>query len=551
MAMAKHLHSQTKMKNNKSNLLKPVGLTVPAPLTETAVVGGTSLSGAMNEAGGRRQAAVKARHRSIIDQALGLLSSVPFGLVLLALLIVVCMIGMLIQQQELESFANYYAGLTPAEKLVYGRLGFFNIYHTWYFNLLLLLLSLNIILASIDHFPKTWSSIRRKKLTASPTFTQAQRVHDVVELRGVGRGEMVDRVRQAARALQFKVRVTEEETRTTVFAERGVWNRLGAYAIHTALLTIFLGGFLTAKYGHTGGMWLAPGQTQSQMTQQVYNVDAATNNFATREQSLQLPFEVKCLDIQQKLIDQSRFIDAMNTIDWLTRVEISDETGKHEALIHLNKPYDYRGYRLFQASFQAVGSARLVNLRVTPEAGGAPQNVALKLNDEATLADGTRIRYTEFNPDFQLGQDKQPVVASAGYNNPAAYLEVTRPNGDRREAWAFTESFIKTAAEAPVMKSALLNTPGWQFVLTNFEKASQAHMLSVQYDPGSAVVYLGFALLCLTLVWVFFTSHQRLWVVVEGEQVYLGGEANRNRLGFEDRVRKMAAYIREPVCGVR
>ncbi|MBK8315792.1 MAG: cytochrome c biogenesis protein ResB [Acidobacteria bacterium] len=89
-------------------------------------------------------------------------NSVPFGISLLILLITACMIGMVIQQQELESFSGYYAELTPGEKIIYGRLGFFNIYHAWYFNLLLLLLSLNIILASIDHFPRPGATSRAK-----------------------------------------------------------------------------------------------------------------------------------------------------------------------------------------------------------------------------------------------------------------------------------------------------------------------------------------------------------------------------------------------------
>ena len=71
-------------------------------------------------------------------------------------------------------------------------------------------------------------------------------------------------------------------------------------------------------------------------------------------------------------------------------------------------------------------------------------------------------------------------------------------------------------------------------------------MLSIQYDPGVKVVYVGFALLCLTLVGVFFFSHQRLWIVVEDGRVSLGGDANRNRPGFEDRMKKIMAQIREP-----
>jgi cytochrome c biogenesis protein ResB len=71
-----------------------------------------------------------------------------------------------------------------------------------------------------------------------------------------------------------------------------------------------------------------------------------------------------------------------------------------------------------------------------------------------------------------------------------------------------------------------------------------AHILSVQYDPGARVVYVGFTILCLTLIGVFFFSHQRLWVVVEDGKVYVGGNANRNRLGFEDRARQLIEHLR-------
>ncbi len=37
-----------------------------------------------------------------------------------------------------------------------------------------------------------------------------------------------------------------------------------------------------------------------------------------------------------------------------------------------------------------------------------------------------------------------------------------------------------------------------------------------------------------------------MWIVVEDGRVSLGGDANRNRLGFEDRLKKIAARIRDP-----
>src|SRR5499433_1810940 len=331
---------------------------------------------------------------ALIDSFLNLISSVPFGIVLLLLLIIACMIGMLIQQQELETFRAYYADLTPAEQVVYGRLGFFDIYHALYFNLLLLLLSLNIILASIDHFPAAWSFIRRKKLTASPTFAMAQKFKEKVELPKLDRRRLAERAIAAARKMRFRARVTEANDRTTIFAERGVWNRLGAYVVHIGLLTIFFGYFLTSR-GHTGSLDAMPGRSSDRMIKNEFSIDNATTEHAIGTRELRLPFTVECLDFQQKLINKSGSLDQTNTLDWITRVRIVDpEIGKNtEAIVHLNSPLDYRGYRFFQASYRPPYNARVIKLRVTPLNatinGGQPQEVTIQRNGEAKLADGT------------------------------------------------------------------------------------------------------------------------------------------------------------------
>jgi cytochrome c biogenesis protein len=483
---------------------------------------------------------------TVIDRVLNLLSSVPFGITLLILLIIACMIGMLIQQQELESFPLYYSELTPAEKVVYGRLGFFDIYHAPYFNLLLLLLSLNIILTSIDHFPKAWSFITRKKLTASPTFAMAQKFKEQVELPQLGRKQLVERATEAARKLRFKVRVTEEDNRTTIFAERGVWNRLGAYVVHIGLLTIFFGGFMTSR-GFTGMMAVVPDQSSDRMTQNVFNIDHATTEHAIGQRELALPFTVEGVDIQQKLINKDGSIEVGNTLDWLTRVRILDhQTGQRtDALIHMNTPFDYRGYRFFQASYNKPGRARTIKLRVTPAPGGQPQEFTIPRDGEAKLADGTRLRYVRFNPSFTVDRDQQVGMASPDYDNPAAHLAYINPDGKQGEVWAFNEAFANTVASAPVMQK-FMDNGAYQFVLTDFEKVGSNHVLSIQYDPGARIVYVGFTILCLMLIGVFFFSHQRLWIVVEDGNVYLGGDANRNRLGFEDRAKKIAGLIRQP-----
>jgi cytochrome c biogenesis protein len=482
---------------------------------------------------------------NVIDRFLAVISSVPFGIILLVILLTLSMIGMLIQQQELDTFAAYFASLTPAERLIYGRLGFFDIYHASYFNFLLLLLSLNIILASIDYFPKAWKNMRKKKLIATPGFTQAMRTkHEPVEMPNLNRAALVERAKDAARALGYKTTVTDKDNRTTIFAEKGAWNRMGAYAVHVSLLTIFAGGMLTSLKSQQGGMWLQTGKSDDKILRNVFNLDQVG------QQAVELPFTVECLDIRQTLIDKSKSISSSNTIDWFTKVKITDkQSGKvEEALIHMNKPYDWggslfgAGYRMFQASTMEMGSARNINLKVTPVTGGAAQDIQVPLNGEAKLADGTRVRYFEFVPDFQLTQ--QGVDSASGdYNNPAAHVEIVRANDETERIWVFAGEFQKQLESNPTLKSKLTKETGYNFLLTDFEKASQAHMLSIQYDPGANWFYLGSAMLCTSLLLVFFFSHQRLWIVCEDGKVFMGGDANRNRLAFEDRIKRIAARI--------
>src|SRR5687767_7799111 len=470
-------------------------------------------------------------------RAIDLLSGVRFGVVLLVLLAGACMVGMLVMQVNMDGFDKYYAALTPSQQLLYGGLGFFDIYHTWYFNVMLLVLSLNIILSSIDFFPKAWAYVSRKKLDASAHWLAGQEQHAELLLEGESAREVAERTAAAARSLGLKARVTEKDGAAVVFAERGAWNRLGAYAVHVGLLVIFVGGFMTARFGHTGQMFLRPGESSSEMTEQVFGESGRPSQV-----KLALPFEVECTDIQQKLLEKDGRLSPVNTLDWLTRIKIKDpERGETEALVQMNRPYDYRGYRFFQSSFTPEGKAREITLLVTPEAGGEARQLKIHRGATVALADGARVEFKDFLPDFTM-EGGRATTASPDYNNPAAALRVYNAAGQFERAYAFRPG------AAPSSEAAGRAVGGYKFQLADFERVGDAHILSVQRDPGASVVYVGFILLTLTLAAVFLFAHQRVWARIEprgaGEfEVLVGGNTNRNKLGFEDRFRKFVKAI--------
>lgn len=484
----------------------------------------------------------KPAERTAFDRTLDFLSSVRFGVVMLCIMVVLAMIGMLIMQQNVQGFDTYYASLTPAEKTVFGALGIFNIYYSWYFTLLLLVLSLNILLASIDRFPEgVWKPyFANPKLTASKKWLLGQKQNAEAKVVADSQRQAAERVQEVFKANGLKTTVTEKKGDLFVFGESGRINRLGAYIVHVFLLTLFLGHFVALQTGRDADVRMVPGAKTTEIEEIHFDLDQK-QKFAVK-----LPFTIECLDISQKLVDMKGSIDVNNTMDWATLIRIDDpEYGITEANVSLNNPYSYRGYRFFQAQTVPVGNARTIKLDLIPEKGGEPIKIELARNGTSDLPDGTRVRYESFQPDFVMNGG-QPDTRTGDYNNPAAVLSVTPPGGERTRVFAFAN---KLPDNAPI------NAPkaGYRWRLTEFEKSPFAHILSIKYDPYSGAFiawYIGGFGLIGALMFVFFLSHKRIWALVEKSEwntfdVALGGNTNRNQFGFEDKFNKITAALGE------
>lgn len=493
------------------------------------------------------------------DRFLNFISSVRFGVTQLCILVVLSIIGMLIIQQNVQGFDSYYASLTPAESLVFGYLGFFDIYHSWYFNGLLLTLSLNIVLASIDRFPTAWRYIVDPKVSATKGWLLNQKQNASIETTASDEREVaqllsdvftknglraqINVASTSSYALDENDRKIFSETINKenyyVFGERGKYNRIGAYIVHVALLTLFLGHFVANTTGIDADVRMVPGVESDQIQKIEFDLDKK------EKFNVQLPFSIECTDIQQKLIDPRGSIDVTNTLDWRTQIKVRDpEYGEHVADVSMNNPFSYRGYRFFQAQTIPVGNARNITLELTPQNGGPATKVALPRLGSTNLEDGTKIEYEEFLPDFTFNAEGKPDTRSGEYNNPVAVLGVTPPNSERMRVFAFAGSI---AENIPVGAPKA----GYKWRLTEYEKSPLAHVLSIKYDPYSGAFiawYIGGFGLIGALCFVFFFSHKRIWAMVEKNddglfEVTLGGDANRNQLGFEEKFRRMVSEL--------
>ena len=484
---------------------------------------------------------------TILDKALALLSSTKFGVVMLTILLICSVIGMLIVQTVEQDFHKYYAKLTASQQMVYGALDLFEIYHSWYFNLLLSITGLNIILASIDRFPTAWQYIWKPKVKASPAFIRAQNFTAEAELRG-RENTVADQIKSAWRKRGFRTRITKDENgRVTVFGQRQAWNRLGAYFVHIALLTIFTGGVLTNRGGVGGQMPIKVGGEGR--TFSTLKVTSAGDQTGIAE----LPFTVECTDLQQTLVNNSGTLEQGNTVDWLSSIKLIDQEKNRTigpVVVHLNKPFDYRGYRFFQSSFVARGYARSITVNFVPPNGGQGIEVTIPREGQVEVPGIGRVSYDDFFPDFTVTDGKADTaqVEFSTYSNPVAQLRIVRPDNTVQHSFAvnakLADSFYKDMAG---QNADAVLVGGRKALLNGFEKVGLSHIMTVQYDPGRIPVYVGFTLLVMALCSVFLFSHQRVWAVIEPDgarsKVYFGGNTNRSKPAFEARFNSLVESI--------
>ncbi|MBL8149904.1 MAG: cytochrome c biogenesis protein ResB, partial [Blastocatellia bacterium] len=414
--------------------------------------------------------ATKVRERkqeTPIDKLLRVLSSVRFGIIILVVLAIFSAIGTFVVQEGTSDFPKFYDSLTPAERSIYKTLGFMDIYHTWYFNLLLLILSLNIILASIDRIPGYWRFFTSPQYTISENGIRYQPWSTALKFPASAfNREFVDKIYAHCRRVMmprwmqilgpigdifakitlFRIRVTEsKDGMLTIFTERGVWNRYAFCVVHVALLMILIGWFVGNKWGQKGVIQFQPGQISENFF--ALGVDDSVKKFP-------LPFTIECVDIKQDLIDSSKKdLSPQNTLDWHTTVVFKEKEQLFKGNVHLNEPVDFKGYRFFQASFDQMNSARSVTLLLQSKDGsGQAQEIVLKRNATVEVPGFGTVQWKDFYPDFGMNpQTKQPFSRSGDYNNPAGEFRVLLSDGTPKTALAFSPNFLEAMKNAPFL----------------------------------------------------------------------------------------------------
>ena len=425
-------------------------------------------------------------------------ASVQLALFTLGCLAVTSIIGTLIPQKEsIQFYINQYG---PKTATFFQLLDITDMYTSWWYLSLLGLLSLNLIVCSIDRFPTAWKLITQDNLQLPLERIEKFRLSASLTSQSPER-EVTTNLPEMLTKMGWKTKSKKRDGVHLFFSQKMVWSRLGVYLVHLSILIIF-GGAIYGYFGGFHGSIMLP-EMQSSSTVFPYDSSSAIN----------LDFTVRCERFEIEFYDNSMPKEYRSLLTIL-----EDDQVILEKEIEVNAPLKYKGITFYQASYQPFNDFIF------------------------TIAESTQPP-VHFTGEFQKEIKWPEKNISFGVIN----LESVRDQAVRLKIW-FDDStgspsqfWLKTGDRIELQRG--------DNVYYFSAKQRYATGLQVAKDPGVWLVYLGFIVMISGLYIAFFMSHQRLWLIVsvndQQTHVDIYGTANKNKNGFATRFEELAGTIKK------
>lgn len=466
--------------------------------------------------------------RGVLSRFLQFFSSVKCGLILLGLLGGATIAGTLILQRPMAREGQIEQIYAPQTIRLLNALGLFDVFHAWWFLILLGLLGANIVLASLERFPQAWRYFARPHRDADERYVRRLPVLREVSLRGLDPKAALARAAQSLRRQHLHPHAATL-AKGTLYVERHRVARLAPYVVHFSLISIFAGAIVDGVWGYKGYVSLEPGAA-------IQSVDPNSSRGVRQP----LPFTLRC-----EGVGMEKYPDGSPKQYWTNLVVEEDGREVMRKRIQVNNPLTYKGVRFFQSGYGPTGAPVKLDLEASWTDGKVPpQKVTLKPEGGATLADGTYLRLANFVPDFVL-RGNEISTRSNDPNNPAVQLSLALPDGARTSVWFFAD---RQQMNYP-------DDPGIRFRLVDVEMGYFSG-LQVAKQPGKALIWGGCLVLSLGLVLALYMVHIRIWGVIgrdaKGRPVLLlGGQPSKYRHSFEVRFEKLADQVEEELRSQR
>jgi cytochrome c biogenesis protein len=462
----------------------------------------------------------------IWDKVHQTLASVRTGIFLIITVGLFSAVGTFILQRPTSEPEDLQRAYSPETLMWLDRLGLTDIFHAWWFLILLCLFCVCLIFVSADRWPNAWKVYAKPvRFAAAPFRASLPRTAKIPVTDGPGALSVAERVLSR---FGFKPERVNENGATGLFAEKQRFSVFAVYLVHLSLICIFAGYIVDGIVGYRGNINVAEGEALGKIT---------LRDDKGGESKKTLPFLIRCDGA-----GEDTYVDGSPKKWWSKLVLIEDGKEVASKTIIVNDPFVYKGIRIYQASMGQSSTPKTLTFAATPSTGGESTQVVVPLNGKAVLADGESLSILRWIPDFYV-QDNEVFKKSDNPENPAVQLGLTNAKGETRKLWIlYSQQNSTKGQDAP-----------YEFALNGATWAKYTG-LEVSHQPGQFGVWIGVVLMAFGLVIAFYTQHSRIWATVidggkDGQLLWVGGTTNKNRDRFQAKFEQIKVALREELGG--
>ena len=365
-----------------------------------------------------------------------------------------------------------------------------NVYRSWWFILLLIFLSLNLVgclLRRLPAIPAEWKGTSRKT-SFSFTLSDRRPPHD---LRGILIAAMKGFLGVPTKVANEKSTLSLEWLKHRIYL-------LGFPFIHLAIIVILLGGLIGLFYGVKGHILIKEGEIGTEFIVTPSGAKSA------------LPFQIAVDSFTLTRYPTGEPKEFRSDVRLL---ESGREVVKDS--IRVNHPLTFQGISLYQSDYRALGVKEVKVGVVGPD--GKTTDLVIQPNSKARVpASHYEIQLLSLDP---------------GTTKRGAGVEITA------ELPGAAPQKIKLFRNDP--DPVKLGDVGLRYL---DYVPLYATGLQIGYDPGSTLVWVGCIMLIAGFLLTLFTNQRRLTIQMKsaaaGSEIKVSGSSRRMRREFREAVEK-------------
>ncbi|QPQ36669.1 MULTISPECIES: cytochrome c biogenesis protein ResB [unclassified Lysinibacillus] len=481
----------------------------------------------------------KTYNKTIVDKIWNFFSSVKVGIALIIITLIAASIGTLLPQEfyvkasDIEKGA-YYEDVYGFLGKIYYTLGLSDLYSSWWFQILVGMLAVSIIVASLDRGIPLYKSLKNQRVKRHESFMKRQRI--------IAEGQVTESPEETLNKVEKKMTEMKYKVRrdgSALLAEKGRFARYGPYINHVGLI-IFLAGVmlrLVPGFYVDESIWVREGEKRAITGMEGYFIEnhefiLETHDNTPQGEQLKQGVNVVAKNFQTNVTLYKQPEDAIaGDIDNLEKVK--------DYSVRVNHPLKEAGYALYQMDYRLNElkqmNFELVN-KTTEQSLGTVEVDLTNPKKDYDLGNGTSVKLLVYTPDFSGFENGVPQTATSVPNNPAFLFKMTTPETPEGET-----SFV-------AIKQTLepLGENQYKMKFTSVETRDLSGF-TIRKDRTIPILFVGGIIFMIGVAIGSYWNHRRLWLQVEPDgKLLMAAHVNKNMFSMKKDLDAVTAFAGLP-----